>query len=318
MSRRHLSAAFAFCIALSCLLRPGAAHAEQLSARQLENTGFESSAIRMGVGDEQGPKDWFMSLLELEVVLRQPVRAAHFVLEASVNGFSSNEFQGWVDRDGKCGSPETIVHSVDLFRGSWRQRACGRKIVLRSRNYIQNRSVRPGPATVRVAGEDLRGTVRSVAVRRVGISRTEIGPGRLAIEPERVSSSDPVGRWVAVPVVFRNLGDRYVRRIKADAYSVDTAVDVRKSMRDAPRTLAPHSSRVATLYFRARAPGKVRVMAAASCTTNSPVAEIITYPSKQGDGRWVLVLWLVGVGAGGAGIVGLSAYALARWRRREA
>jgi hypothetical protein len=240
-------------------------------ATRLDEPGVRAGEFVFGKEASQGPEEWYLGVFRMRLRIPPAGPTGSFDLGASVDGFSSNYVGGKVIRGGRCGGRGLVLESLDLLRGDWREVRCGASVELTSRNFIQDRAVRPGRAIYKIDAEDLSRLGIEATILSSGIRSTPRGPGRLTIKAGEDEGRLSAGSWERVPVALVNFGDRPLRRLESRV-SVEGA-SARPELAAVPAELPAHSRRLGYLWINAPQRGSYRVTVTASSNSNSPAAE---------------------------------------------
>lgn len=281
-------------------------------ADRLDRTGVMAGKFIFAKGASQGPEEWYVGSFRMRLRLPPTSPPGEFKFEASVDGFSSNYVKGVLRRGGPCGDRTLVLTSVDLFRGQWREVRCDDSVELVSRNFLQDRAVRPGRAGYRITAEGLRSHGIEVNLLSSGIQPTPRGPARMTIAAAKGEEVEVhAGEWEPVPVALVNIGERPLRNLVGRVAA--EGADVRPNLAGLPEEIAPHNRHVSRFWIRAPRRGLYNVTVTASSTSNSPAAEfeLVVKPSEgaslPGDLRFAALIL-----AGVAILIFLGSRALAR------
>lgn len=272
LSRRAVRATIALSAFALALLggRAEAAGGSDLT-RRLDVSGVEAGEVVFPKGASQGPGSWYLGEFRIQLQIPPGETSGSFELEASVAGYSSNYVRVRLVQGGHCGDRTLIVESVDLLKGRWRRVLCGPRVVITSRNFLQDRAVRTGRSGYRVASDGLRALGLEATSLGGGIHSSSLGPGMLTLSAVREGGRVEAGVWERVPVALVNTGDRPLRRFLGRV-SVDGAA-ARPELVALPAVLPPHSRHLSYFWVRVPRQGAYRVTVTASSSANSPAAE---------------------------------------------
>lgn len=263
-------------------------------ATRLDTIGVSAGKFVFGKEASQGPREWYLGTFRMRLRLASAGPTGNFDLEASVDGFSSNYVRGRVFRGGRCRGRGLVLESVDLLRGRWKEVRCGPSVQVTSRNFLQNRSVRPGTSTYRIAADDLSTLGIEATLLSSGIRSSPRGAGRLAIATAKGKEVEVrAGEWEGVQVALVNRGDRPLRNLTGRVSVEGAAVKPELAV---PAEIGAHSRHLSRFWIRAPHRGVYGVTVTALSNSNSPAAEfeLVIEPRKRsslsGDLRLAAVI----------------------------
>jgi len=218
-----------------------AVEARPAGSRALEVT----APVTLPPGVEDGKPWWYLVRLRLKFLAGANSEGRSLEVSASLNGDASNSILLRVRHSKRCGEEAIGWSTLDFIAGQREGQHCGRSVVIRSPNFTQLRSIRPG---LRVLSISLAGNLsprdRLVVLPGSGIFKSRAGPGQLAFAKIRDIDMLPVGQWTPVTVQLFNRGDRPVKVSNVSA-SFGHGLDVRPRVRQLSKVLAPdHATEV--------------------------------------------------------------------------
>lgn len=256
-----------------------------ISLPQLKDGSFRlQRGFRLEKGARDGGPWWYYVRLRFKLLYGSDPGRGSTVVTASVNHLTSNRVEIKRHARARCTGGESIWNSVDLLRGFVKRRACGPVLKIRSVNFVQHRSIRPGPAALIVQAIGGLGDGDAMTLLPgSGLFRSRLGPAMLGF-----ASFDPVGdlsagKWTRLTFHMANRGGRTARRVTVAA-SAGEGLSVKPKRARLP-AVPPHGETTGGIWVKPREEGEFRLVLSASSTANHPGTELsLATDADEGTG----------------------------------
>jgi hypothetical protein len=253
--------------------------------------------FKLPPGARQGRGGWYMVRLNVSVKAEPTTRSGVATLSADVDGLVSNLVELRVGPGEEC--PRKMAWAtVDLFDGARDRAACGDRVGFVSRNFAQNKAIRPGSRLLRVSLEDPHDMLEAVELRPgSGVYRTDAGPAKLRINVTGGGEGFTSGEWLKVEMSIENVGQRPSRTVGLQVEADPDLEFKRRKVRVSP-LIEPGRSAEARVWVRPRGAEPVRFGLVAEGRTGRAATEVVVEPATADSSDWSVgrVSFLVALG----------------------